>query len=528
MSQNEDQPGATPPNEEILHLAPARSAPEPVPAKVQKPKADRVTQVLDTGRDILENFEPAQFTPQREKGAMTTETAEAAIEKHVPEEVIPAVTRPAIQTDEIRLSPGPTAAAENRPVGRKDDAMSSSVTFNDDDDTAEPDSGVSTLKLATDAQVFDADEDEDDDEEVAFALMSVKGAMKVGLNPYIKDLKNFNPNPADIVIEDIGSSDQDFQKAYVESRNNLLTAPRGVRVPLLLSGYHADISSFAHADTIGISRHLGNEDYVQRMELILSSVFEHILTTSKGEMTFEQWSEVTRWPDLETAFFGLYHASYPGIQKYVVKCHNCGNSFPVEADNEELAYLTGKYVREQDVRVIMSGQDAAIRKTPLWKKANPEKPIRHILATTKIVVEYGIPTISEYMGTLRSLQASGKFPDVGNIEDRRSTDWPFLRIYPYVRRVALPVIIKGEEGKEARYKGTYDRDIIVGTLNSLSSVDFDSLFEPKEVIDLLNLNSIRYSLKAMNCTHCTKPIRAVPLNMKETFFTRVREISDLE
>jgi len=370
---------------------------------------------------------------------------------------------------------------------------------------------------------------DDEDEELAeFALKPVKEIIKVGSNPYIKNLKNFNPNPNDIIVEDIEDTDQEFRKAYFESRNNLLTAPRGVRVPFLMSGYHADISAISHADAISIARHLNNKNYIERLENILNITYAHIISTSKGDLTFEQWIEITKWPDIEAAYFGMYHAAFPGTQKYVITCHRCSNQFDLSVNNEDLAYITGKYIREQDVKVIMSGVDAAIKNTLIYKKANPIEPIKHRLNTTKIYVEYEIPSIKSYVQTLRALSLSDKFEDVANIENPDSPEFVFLRLYPYIKRVALPVIVESENERIVRYKGSYDKNIIISVVDSLSPDDFQDLFSPQEVQDLVTLNSIRYSLKPTKCPHCNNNIRAIPISLKDTFFTKVLEIYELE
>lgn len=458
-------------------------------------------------------------------GATTAEEAQANVERHLPESIPVVVpesesTPAPAEDDQIRLNRPTTAAPEKRSETLKQ-VVSSDVDFENDGKDSEE---AVVLETSSTPKV------EEEEEEEPFALVSIKEASKVATNSYVKTLKNFNPNPDEIVIEEIQESNQDFQKAYMESRNNLLSAPRAVRVPFLLSGYHADVSAFSHSDTTGLARFLSLPDYIQRFEYIVNAVFEHILTTSKGDITFEEWIKVTKMPDLEAGFFGLHHATYPGLQDYVITCHSCRGQFPVEVDNDDLAYISGKFIREADVKAIMSGNDAAIKKTLVWKKANPEKPIRFVTKDTKILLEFSIPTIEDYINTLRALQASGKFENVGNIDDPRSPEFPFLRVYPYISRVGFPVLRQSQEdGKKlVSYTGSYDRNIIVGTVNNLSSIAFDSIFEREDIVDLVNISSIKYAIKPLDCPHCKAKIRAVPINLQTTFFTRVRETSSLE
>lgn len=481
----------------------------------QNVKEKQAERVKNIGSDILEkmaNNNEATIVNDH-KNMMSTEKAEEAINTHIPEDT------------EIELATPNTSQSKKRNESQKDNVISSDLSYDDTDKNNDSENVV------LDTEYSLSKNDDDDSDETAISLISVKGASRVATNSYIKSLKKFNPNPDEIVIEDLETMNQDFQKAYIESRNNLLSAPRAVRVPFLMSGYHADMSAFSHSDTTGLSRQLSNGDYLQRFEFIINTIYEHILSTSVGDISFEEWIKITKMPDLESGYFGLHHATWPGIQKYRIRCFSCNGSFSLDVDNDDLAYISGKFVREQDVKTIMSGNDSAIRKTLLWKKANPEKPLRHRTNDTKIVFEFSIPSIEDYINTLRALQSSDKFEDIANIEDPSSPEFPFLRVYPYINRVAFPIIRTSQDDetkKIVNYRGSYSREIVVGAVNNLSSAEFDGLFEGQDVVDIINMNSIRYAIKPTKCPHCNSNIRAVPVNLQNTFFTRVRETSSLD
>lgn len=427
------------------------------------------------------------------------------------------------KNDEIRLE------TRAKPIKEHGTVMVS-VT-EDDSIVPEEDEVVSLYK---NPEPIPMTEDEDASDE--FYLAPLSGIVKTQTNKYLKLLRKVDINAADIVVEEFDGNDQQFKIAYQDSSRNLLATPRLARVPIVLSGYHAEIASFSHTDIISVARNLDDSDFVRRTELICNAIYQHITTTSRGDLTYEEWIEVTKWPDIEPFFFGIYTATYPGENPYDITCETCKHEFMVSVNNDDLAFISSKLIRPNDLQVIMAGSDAAIKQLPIWQKANQD-PIPHTLKGSRIYVAFKMPSIKEFIATIRAIQvtsAQGTGFVTENIEEPKNIEYKFLRVYPYIDCVALPVVIDVEDEttgkirKEIRYRGTRDRLAIAGMINQLSQEDFDSLLDLQEVIDLVNLRGLQFSIKAMECPNCHTHISSIPLRIRDIFFQHVETTVGME
>ncbi len=429
---------------------------------------------------------------------------------------------PAIKISGEEPSKAPAAQIQQEP--EQNNSEGPSVIRSSDEETVDDEQSlvIATQKIKEELKV----EEEEEKGDNLIMLSPIAPHFKTTTNTYLKTLQKLKDVTIDqINISDVESSDQNFRIAYEDSRKNMLMAPRLSKVPLILSGYHAEISAFSHSDILSLVRNMDSADFVRKTVMIANSIYEHVISTSRGDMTFEQWIAATKYPDLMSLFFGIYSGTYPGVNPYKITCphDDCGEEFFVDVNNNDLAYISSPLIRDKDLQTIMSGSDAAIKELEIYKVANPKKPVAKLLDESRIYVEYTIPSIKDFLDTITAIQGSKKYTNVANIENYESLEFRFLYIYPYISKIGLPVIVKNEGRSEVSWKTTNDRNMIVSIVNALTQKDFESLYDKKEVYDLINERGVQFSIKAMNCPKCQKRIDSVPLDIKTIFFTLAQE-----
>lgn len=354
---------------------------------------------------------------------------------------------------------------------------------------------------------------------------SITEIVKSSTNRNIRILKSLKADPKDITLVENNPNDEDFRRMYVNSRYNMLSAPRAVRVPLAMSGYFAEISSYSHADAIGINRNAHMSDFVRRKELLMNALFSHIVYTSiKQDLDFETWASLTKLPDVETLYYGAYDANYYGDNTYVLTCGRCGTGFKFTTPNEKLGFLLDEDLPKDYLNQLLKMTGTQLFENPLSKKSNTK--IKRLLNETKIYVEQKIPTVADYLETVRVLNslASELGFNIESLDDPESEEFLTLQMYLYVSKIGLPVPKTDASGRvTVKYTEITSREQICTILSRLSTKDFDQLFEGPEIKTLFNMRSIKFFIKGAQCTNpkCKAHLNPVPLNMEEMYFFRL-------
>lgn len=353
---------------------------------------------------------------------------------------------------------------------------------------------------------------------------NMKEIYKAATHHTIKLLKKLNVDPNNVNPEDIDANDEDFKKNYLISRNNILSAPRVTRVPMIVSGYFAEFSAYSHGDLMSVNRNTRTSNFVERKKLIFNSIHNHIVHTSIGDLDFQSWLKSTLLPDLDMIFFGIYDANFYGTNGYSLSCSKCNEGFVFEEDNERLGYMLNKDISKDMMEALLSSTKKQLVENSLYKRA--KTIVRRILPETKILIEQSVPSLYDYLLTLEAIQGLDSQIRVASIEDENSDEFLSLRMYPYVSRLALPVVGKAEGDSSkipVRYVYVTDRDEICTILHKLPRMDFESLYQGDEIVDIITLKGMEFYLKNISCTHCKTKLNPLRINMEQIFFFRLGE-----
>jgi hypothetical protein len=335
-------------------------------------------------------------------------------------------------------------------------------------------------------------------------------------------------------------NDENLRKEYLESHNNMISAPHVSRVYLLTSGYFVEISAYGNWDTLSLERIMRNRsiDFVDKEIAILNSLYDHIVYFSytQNKPTFEEWLSTVKYPDYEILFFGLFDANYEGINYFRLTCPYCGNNnIIVGKENKDLVVAIDKHYTQSELvnHITTKEMNKLDTASYLPKWANTTK-VRVMTDHSKYLFEYQVPTLLDYLQVLTSARRislrDNKPLDLSKILDPESDEYYRILLYLYIHTVGLPNPAYGnpEKPKDAtsyKYIGLTIKGDIIETINAVDIEDYSMLLSGEHVMDLISKRSVYYFVKDTKCTNenCGKNIKYVNLDPRSIFFSRTTE-----
>jgi hypothetical protein len=335
-------------------------------------------------------------------------------------------------------------------------------------------------------------------------------------------------------------NDENLRKEYLETHNNMISAPHVSRVHLLMSGYFVEISSYGNWDTLSLERIMRDKsmDFVDKEISILNSIYSHIeyfsYTSTKPE--FNEWLDTVKYPDYDILFYGLFDANYDGINYFRIRCPYCGNNdIIVGKENKDLVVAIDKnYTNELLVEQITSKEMNKLDTSSALPKWANSTRVRVMANNTKILFEYKVPTLLDYLtmlSTARRIANRDNRPlDLAKILDAESDEYSRLLLYLYIKTIGLPSPVynnpdKPKEATSYKYIGLNNKSDVIETINAVDIEDYSMLISSDAVRDLLTKKSVFYFVKDSKCTNekCGKIIKYVNLDPRSIFFSRIYE-----
>lgn len=347
--------------------------------------------------------------------------------------------------------------------------------------------------------------------------------------------------------------EQLFLNTYINNSNGAIS-PRITRIPLLLSGYYAEITNYTYGDLAGIIRISRNPDlrFLRRFQEELISIYNHISWTSltkPGErLSFDDWCAKTLFPDLDQFYYGGFDATFPGESKYNIVCGRCHQPFDIVRTNRQLCYALqnsgdDSLFNDLTIKNILLGktQPSSMKNISVYKKAH-ELYEGKVITPNNIKVSYGVPSIFDVLEYLTVFEEilSSSFEDFGDLMDESSPNHNILKMYTYIKKLTVPVVIgKNKEGKDIidfycvdttipdDNKRIENRKQIITILNRLPKDSFSQLFKGKEVAEKVKLKGIQHMIHNIKCPTCGVNITRVKIDMQTNFFTEAAQTVDL-
>jgi hypothetical protein len=453
-----------------------------------------------------------------------------------------AITQPA-EADEINLQVVVDKEEDDTPMTPEQEAiLSGNAPYVTDEELAdmESDAALNDIELiAGDEDMKAKLYDETLPEEMK--ERSIKAISRTKSNPFRAKLQKKNIDEtliSAIKLFPYNENDDAIKREYLLSRNSMMASPHASRVYLMMSGYIVDITSFGNWDSESLERVMRNKsyDFVDKEVAILNTIYDHIVYFSytKTRPTFEEWLASVKYPDYDTLFFALFDANYPGINYFRLECPYCGNeNVTVGKETKDLVVAIDRNYSDDDLTKQLAVHDAAQLDSEAYlpKWANTTK-IRKMAKNSKILFEYMVPTLFDYVHMLASVKRiakrDNKFIDLSKILEPDDEAYLRLLLYLYVKTVGLPSPIYGDPTKPKeptsyKYIGLDNKADVIEIINSLDIEDYASLFLGEPLQELMVKRSLYYYVKDSQCPECKKIIKYVNLGPRNIFFSRITD-----
>ena len=453
-----------------------------------------------------------------------------------------------VENDAIEIESEDTAKiiiAEDKPSENEteideDDYLSDGPIVNDDVDME-----LSKEELDN-VEIFDKESEEKTDDNVDDGSNSIdddktyyetsKVISRKRENPMFKTLAKLDNTKYDLAkvsVFDYDGSDEQFRKEYILSRNNMMAAPRVSRVALLMSGHYEEISAYGSFDFGTISRRLTDDslDFVDREVFLYNSIYSHIMYCSyaKSVPDFDTWCKNIYYPDANSLFFGVYDANSVGVNNYLAECPVCGKQMVIPRENKDLAVAVSNVFKKDDLTTFITYKDIMKRdNSPMYKWAR-DTTIRKQLRNTKYIIDYGVPTLFDYLttiATMRRIAANKEIDiDLSSVESFSDPETA-LRIYHYmyIKRIGVPSIVQGTN--KIKFIGLTSKADIIEFLNNLDINDWSQLINDNEISEFITKSACDYYIADAKCNDekCGHVIKHLLFNPKKAVFFKIGEV----
>lgn len=296
-------------------------------------------------------------------------------------------------------------------------------------------------------------------------------------------------------------SDFDMQKTRIDQAT--ADGERRVQVVAIQSGYVAMVRPMKSREIRTFGRELRDTDTYSYKMSIYQAIYSKMCDFSCGPLTFEQFINLTAYPDIQTLIFGLYMSTFPTVNNFNLTCYKCGQTFSVPIGNNTLVCIPPGSVAQQKITEVLN------------RRADPKSLITESARNKgiDIYINKGIkffrvktPSIAEFLENAYR----GKKEEVieANLSD--------MYYAGYIRGIGKLDIEKYNKTGEQEYYFDHRIESIDREIAMLDP-DEKEAFD-KAMLNYINQYSVSYQIPRVRCPHCEKIMNQRELNMETLFF----------
>lgn len=287
-------------------------------------------------------------------------------------------------------------------------------------------------------------------------------------------------------------------KKEEDLRNALYGGRSAFQVAAVQSGYMAAMAPLVNKDIINIL--YNNLTRYEYKKTLFKVIYDKMVATSVGKMSFEEWLKTTSTEDIETFYFGLYCATFPDEGTYSFECPNCGNIENIKVNHNNLIKTTDKAKIKKLIEQVRQVKD----KKTMQEISLVGKSETYELSDSGIIVDITTPSLWDALEVLRTV------PETVIDRDEYS-----VTNMLYIKQMLIPT----KDGEQ--YSPETDNQEILRIIDNLSVDDAEEL---KDLVsDHVNENRISYSIKNIVCHKCQKETKDAPISIENILFTLIFE-----
>lgn len=280
------------------------------------------------------------------------------------------------------------------------------------------------------------------------------------------------------------------------------------RAVALKSGYAFEVEPLRFAEIERLINTVG-DTHSEQVKLV-KTVHSKIKWFSCGYLSYSDFINSTAYDDFDTILYAIYSATYPGNNKYPIKCQGCGEDNTIEVSTDKLI----SKVDEDKLTRVRSVLESAAQSHKEAEFMPLEMRDRIKLRESGIIVEYGVSSISDFLSGLSRMQNGLINSKTGKMDNSKSeltsmVDFELAIDYMYVPHPESP----------GKYIKISDKSQINSILSKLSRVDGPQFKE--HLRDVREQYRVDYTIPKFNCGHCGKESPELTLNFEQLLFTEM-------
>ena len=278
---------------------------------------------------------------------------------------------------------------------------------------------------------------------------------------------------------------------------------------LVNSGYSSNVSGFSSPEINNINTRLRNSDLFTGNDYLYHKIYEHMLDTSVGHMTYEEFLRCTSLLEINTLFYGLFNATYPDVNEYPAECENpdCKGDlegrkgFKFKYDSKRIMYVEGdkEYVSNMVLKVLKAGSPKE-----LLEKSNVNT-LSRVKLSSGTIVDFRHPSLyNQLHDTLEQLSEE-------MVRNLIKDDETVINLMPFIENV---YVYDTENGGYLELEDFTDRYMELFYLND---EDLEKCSE--EISKIMDSYKIKFGLRNVTCPYCGKKIKDTEIdNVSQLIF----------
>ena len=300
------------------------------------------------------------------------------------------------------------------------------------------------------------------------------------------------------------------QIELVRNAKNILSIDSTFQVLMLQSGYMGEISALNNHELRAMTTNV--TDYYSLKDKSFKTIFNHMMSTSIGSITYETFLKITSYFDQNTLYFGAFAKTFPGRNKYTVYCsdpnckgHNTG--FEAEIHNNNLVRLLGDESKAYEKRNEIL--ERARKPEDLVGRSLVHTIKRIMLQDCNFIIDLRIPSLHDYL-TDALYSKDPKY-----VEEYQSE----LGVAFFVDQILVPNIEKwnGGDPSSIEWLPIKDKNEKVSYICKFQPSDYNQLVT--EIDEFANTYKVDYALQHVTCPFCKRELGDVEVNMEDVLFT---------
>lgn len=264
------------------------------------------------------------------------------------------------------------------------------------------------------------------------------------------------------------------------------------------SKYSITLSAFTRGELISLQSLVRREELYR--EETYKIIYKHIVSTSLGELTLEEFLVNTSFLDLDTLAYLMYSATFKDRGTYTFNCFNseCNEPIDIQLNNSSLIKINNPDLYESmrkdalkeniDLNMLRKREDFFLNKGVYLQ-----------LTDSGYFVTLKEPSLAEDSWTLRYSK-----------EEVLSGDTGLLTALECIKEIRIPI------------PGTDEHLIVEDKGDILKYVYKLSFGDQKELIDeaeeIMFGNVINYKIDEVKCPHCGEVYKDLPISMSNVLF----------